>query len=223
MDYICIYAKPPLPGRTKARLAESIGDEAAAALAKAMLLDLADVVAEVAEAVTLLWHPPDAEPDELLAVWPRPIECRPQQGRDLGERMYNTFRELLADAPGSRALVLGSDCVEHTPATIRQAFAALASRPQVFQPAFDGGYVTVGQAQLSEASFTGIDWGGDQVMAQTRQRLQDAGIAFAELEPVADVDVIDDLPRLARFAARTERRHTSQWLAAHEDLIAPRC
>jgi glycosyltransferase A (GT-A) superfamily protein (DUF2064 family) len=49
----------------------------------------------------------------------------------------------------------------------------------------------------SRACSLGIDWGTERVMAQTRQRLCELRLRWAELPPLWDLDRPGDLARLA--------------------------
>ena len=86
---------------------------------------------------------------------------------------------------------------------LRQAAAALQSFAAVFVPAHDGGYALVGLRAappgLLSALFNGMRWSTPQVMAQTRQRLALAGVDYAELQSVADIDEPADLQHLPAF------------------------
>ena len=122
---ICVYAKPPLPGRAKARLAGAIGAEAAAEVAYALLHDLLDRLRQIAphlEAEVMIWYPPDALPEEFAPEFRGNITFLQQAGDDLGERMSNTFQYLLNEEGYDSALILGSDCVTFTEEVLGTAF-----------------------------------------------------------------------------------------------------
>ena len=50
---ICIFAKPPVPGKTKSRLAEQVGKKNAADLSRAMLLDILEEAKRINEKLVL--------------------------------------------------------------------------------------------------------------------------------------------------------------------------
>jgi hypothetical protein len=66
----------------------------------------------------------------------------------------------------------------------------------VFVPALDGGYALVGLTRPAPALFMGMTWSTSQVMARTRERARQAGLHWAELPAVADIDEPDDLLHL---------------------------
>ncbi len=212
MREICIYAKPPIPGRTKSRLARDIGPDAAAGLAQALLLDACDAALQLPDCRVRLWHPPDSTPADFAGIVPAGIDFAGQQGADLGARMARTFKEVLS-AGAERAILIGTDCVTHCVASFERAFAALARHQVVLEPADDGGYVLVGQSAPCAALFVDVQWGTDTVMATTRIRLDDAGIVWRELPETFDIDHGSDLPTLRAFLAEHPRPHTAAWLS----------
>jgi glycosyltransferase A (GT-A) superfamily protein (DUF2064 family) len=66
----------------------------------------------------------------------------------------------------------------------------------VIIPAEDGGYVLIGLQQPARVLFENMPWGAATVMAETRRRAGDLGLALHELSPLWDVDVPADLERL---------------------------
>ena len=70
----------------------------------------------------------------------------------------------------------------------------------VFVPCEDGGYAMVGLKRADAKLFDGIAWGGDQVMAETRRRLEGLGWRWRELEMLWDVDRPEDYQRLVDAA-----------------------
>jgi glycosyltransferase A (GT-A) superfamily protein (DUF2064 family) len=91
------------------------------------------------------------------------------------------------------ALLLGSDAPGLDAAALRAAAAALESHDAVFVPALDGGYALVGLTCPAPTLFAGMAWSTSRVMADTRERARRAGLRWAELPPVADIDEPADL------------------------------
>jgi rSAM/selenodomain-associated transferase 1 len=115
---------------------------------------------------------------------------------DLGARMHRALTRRLAGH--ARVLLMGTDAPGLTAATLRAAAAALASHDAVFVPAHDGGYALVGLSRPQPALFIGMTWSTPQVMAETRARAHQAGVRWAELPAVADIDTPADLVHLPR-------------------------
>ena len=65
--------------------------------------------------------------------------------------------------------------------------------------------VLIGQRQPHPAPFEQMQWSHANVMADTRRRLQRAGLSLWEGEPLWDLDEPTDLPRLPPGLARALR------------------
>lgn len=194
---VIVFAKAPVPGYAKTRLARVLGDEAAARLAARMLTEtLASAVAAGVGPVELCCAPDDAHPAFRQAACDHGVRLALQGEGDLGTRMHRALARNLAHRRS--AVLIGTDAPGLGPATLREAARLLDSQPAVFAPAVDGGYVLAGLSQLMPDVFDGISWSTDQVMAQTRARLKQRGLRCAELETFADVDEYGDLEHVPK-------------------------
>ena len=195
-----VFAKPPLPGRVKTRLAAAIGNEAAASVYRDLVLRTLGVAAAARRAGIVrdveLWVAPEAPPG-ALATWGQQfgIALRTQRGADLGERMREAMRTSLV--AGHPALLIGTDVPGFDVAYLARAAAALQSSDAVVGPAEDGGYVLIGLARDADL-FTGVHWSTRDVLAQTRARLTGGAMRWTELPPLWDVDTHDDFLRWRR-------------------------
>src|SRR5690606_12421638 len=123
------------------------------------------------------------------------VVCRPQSTGDLGQRMTAAMQAHFQQLPKLPLLIIGTDCPVLTPAHLQQAADALQARDAVLIPAEDGGYVLIGLARPLPAVFERVDWSTDSVLAQTRERLREAGATWQELPTLWDVDEPDDWQR----------------------------
>jgi glycosyltransferase A (GT-A) superfamily protein (DUF2064 family) len=138
---VALMTRAPRPGATESRLAAVLGDQAAADLARAFLLDSADVVRSGDWHASLFVEPAEAV-DELAAL--TGIEdVRPQAGVDLGARMFGALEALAADGYGS-LIVTRTDIPTMDSKHFRDALDALRDSDVVFGPAEDGGYYLAG-------------------------------------------------------------------------------
>lgn len=194
---LAVFAKAPVPGAVKTRLAPAIGARAAARLHESLVRHALRVAIAGGAAEVELWCAPD-ERHEFFARCARDfgVRLKPQGRGDLGERMEAAFRE--AFDQGRTLVLIGSDCPGLEAADLRAAHAALATHDAVFTPAEDGGYVLVGLSRPLPGLFSGIDWGSAAVMRQTRERLAAAGARVLELPTRWDVDRPEDYARLGR-------------------------
>jgi rSAM/selenodomain-associated transferase 1 len=142
-----------------------------------------------------LWCAPDSTHTAFLKLVARSrITLKPQPEGDLGARI------LAATAASTGpVLVMGTDCPALTDVHLRGAANALLDGTDVILiPAEDGGYVLIGTRSTQPALFSGIAWGTETVLAETRARVIAHRLVLAERPPLWDVDTEIGLTRLER-------------------------
>ena len=191
-----VFAKAPIPGAVKTRLASVLSAAQAAALHERLVERALATAVEAAIGPVELWCAPDAAHPFFEQCARRfGATLQVQQGMNLGERMARAFE--VAHRAQRCLVLIGADCPALEPQDLREAAAALETHDAVFAPAEDGGYVLVALAAPAAALFSGIAWGGPDVMVRTRERAARAGLALKELRTLWDVDRPEDWQRLA--------------------------
>ena len=197
MDNSCrliVYAKAPIPGQVKTRLLPALGAENAALLHVA-LVERALTIARDSGLARELCCAPDATHGFFQTCAEDFDVTLTSQGEGaLGERMLCTLARALQSHPA--AMIIGGDCPALTGTHVATAARALAEHDIVLTPADDGGYVLIGARRVHAAMFEGIEWGTRRVLEQQRRQLRAAGLSWAEMETLWDVDRPEDLPRL---------------------------
>lgn len=189
---VIVFAKAPVAGLAKTRLAPALGAEGAAALAQRMLHHaLAQAVAAGIGPVELCAAPDASHPALRAAASEHGASLGEQGHGDLGERMHRALARTLGHH--DRALLIGTDAPSLDAAVMQRAARALRDHDAVFVPALDGGYALVGQSRADPRVFQDMHWSHPLVMAHTRERLRRAGVRWTELAPVADIDEPADL------------------------------
>lgn len=193
---ILVFAKAPVPGAAKTRLIPLLGSKRAAALQNRLLHHALATARAAFPAHLQLWCAPDtAHPALIKASQLHRATLHAQQGADLGLRLAHAFELALRDKP--KVLVIGTDCPALSVKHLHQAAAALRNgNDGVFIPAEDGGYTLIGLSRHEPRLFSGIDWGSERVMQQTREQLRSCGLRWQELEYLWDVDRPQDWQRL---------------------------
>ena len=193
--HLIVMAKAPVAGRVKTRLVPALGEAGAAALAGRLLEHaVRQAVAAKVGPVELCLAPDLTHPLGLQLQARHGLVLSAQGEGDLGVRMQRALEHALRQA--SRVCLVGTDAPAIDAAYWRQAFDALATHDAVFGPAWDGGYALVGLRRPLPQIFVDTPWSTPQVMPVTRQRLVDAGVGFAELPRVHDIDEPADLAHL---------------------------
>ena len=194
---IAVFAKAPVAGQVKTRLAPLLGLEGAAVLhARLVERALAEAAAAAVGPVEL-WCAPDPDhPFFADCARRHGARLRGQGAGDLGGRMARAFDTVHAE--GGALVLVGSDCPALDRHALRDAAAALREVDAAIAPAEDGGYGLVALARPHAPLFDGIAWGTATVMAETRMRLARSGLAWRELARTWDVDRPEDYERLCR-------------------------
>ena len=206
-DAVAVLTRAPSSGG-KTRLFAALGRTPDRELLAALLLDTIDGVTMPGARIVVAVTPGEAQEEIARLVHPA-VQVIAQPEGDLGERMRGTM-ERLFDA-GARAVALvGSDLPSMTDRPVRAAFDLLRNHPDalVLGPALDGGYYLIAATGVPRV-FDGIAWGGPDVLDQTRAAADHAGIRVHLLEPMSDMDTVDDLLSVSASS------RTMTWLRQH--------
>jgi uncharacterized protein len=189
---VLVFARAPVPGQVKRRLAPFLGARAAAALYRRTAEHCLRTAVQAFPAGVELWCTPTVRHSFFLACRARlRVRLREQHGANLGARMSNALGRRLP------AVLVGSDCPSLTAADLARAWTALQEGADaVLGPARDGGYVLVGLARPAPWLFRNIAWGTDAVLEQTREKLWRSGLVWQELPVRWDLDRPEDLAGL---------------------------
>jgi rSAM/selenodomain-associated transferase 1 len=200
-----LFAREPVSGRVKTRLAREIGPAAAASLYEAFLSDLAASLTAPEQWDAVLAHAElDAGPT-LLATFGPPWDLVPQGDGSLGDRLARAV--VRARLEGRRdVLIAGSDAPTLTVEDLSEGFAALEGGIDVvFAPAPDGGFSLVGMGGNVEPAAVfpdGVRWSSEHALGDCRRSAETRGYRVRLLSTVPDVDEITDLERVeALFTA----------------------
>lgn len=184
---MAIFARAPVRGRVKTRLARVLGDDAALAVYERLL------------AQTLVRLGPgrggfDPEiwlEDTAPAGRFEGFRVVPQTEGDLGLRMAAAFDAGVAAVVGTDIPALTADYVE-------RALAALKDVDLVIGPVEDGGYCLIAMNEPQPQVFRGIPWSTPRVLAATLDAARGLELTTRLLEPLWDVDEAADLERWRR-------------------------
>lgn len=198
-----VFAKQPVAGAVKTRLAVATSAEWAERVAAAFLHDTLDRLATI-EARRVLAFAPDGARDYFAGVAGDRFELLPQGADDLGQRMARFFAGQIAAGAAATVLV-GSDSPSLPLSFVCQAFDELAGADLVLGPATDGGYYLIGCGARLPPVFEGVVWSSPRVLAATIARLADPAWRVALLPPWYDVDTWEDWQMFCGHVAALER------------------
>ncbi len=189
-EALAVFAKPPIEGKVKTRLAADIGPAEAAAVYRRLAEQTFAVARAFASSGGSAYLYYDGELDDFAVG--SGLGARRQAAGGLGERLAAAHHELFAEGY-SRVATIGTDCPDVTPSRLAGAFSALRESAVVFGPSVDGGYWLVGQSVEEPGVFADIDWSTERVLAQSLERAASLDLTVRRLDTLRDIDTLDDL------------------------------
>jgi glycosyltransferase A (GT-A) superfamily protein (DUF2064 family) len=207
-----VVAKAPVPGEAKTRLGADVGDDAAAELAAAALLDTLAACADAFPGRCHLALAGDlgraARGSELRSAL-RSWHVFDQVGTTFGARLAHAHLTLAAEwsAP---VVQVGMDTPQVTAALLSGAAEGLRPGYGVLAPADDGGWWLLGLGQPAAAQvLAGIPMSTPRTAFDTRRALVGWGVRVTTAPVLRDVDTVADAAVVAREAPAT--RFAEAW------------
>jgi hypothetical protein len=204
---LIVMARYPEAGKTKTRLARSLGDTPVALLYKAFLTDLAQRFAGY-NVCDLRWTytPVESAFPALATTLAPPFiqeqDCFPQQGADLGARLHYAFQ--WAQQQGFHyTIIIGSDTPHVGRHILDTAREKLEHADVVLGPAEDGGYYLIAMRSPYDV-FSGIPMSTSVVLQMTIAAAKRQNLRIELLETLLDIDELPDLQRLARMLEKDQ-------------------
>jgi rSAM/selenodomain-associated transferase 1 len=209
---LVIMAKAPRRGAVKTRLATSLSPEAITAFYCCLLNDtlaLARSLNNVEVAIVC----PYSDVIELAPLAGSEVSVIAQAGEGLAAGLTSVFAHFAAS--GKRRVIAFNSDSPHLPASVLEdAFETLAAQDVVVGPTHDGGYYLVGAKASHPTLFAGDGMGTSSALERLLSRVRDLKLTVGFADRFYDIDVTDDLTRLAaelRFAPDRAPR-TAVWL-----------
>jgi rSAM/selenodomain-associated transferase 1 len=213
---LVIMAKAPRPGAVKTRLTPSLSPEVVTAFYSCLLNDtlaLGRSLDDVAVAIMC----PESDVNELARLAGKEVSVVAQKGEGLAAGLISVFARF-AEGHQRRTIAFNSDS-PHLPGSILEdAFETLAEHDLVVGPTDDGGYYLVGAKASHPALFASDGMGTSSALERLLSRAKALELSVGFSDPFYDIDVADDLTRLAaelRLAPIRAPR-TARWLEEWE-------
>ncbi|VEG51634.1 glycosyltransferase [Mycolicibacterium aurum] len=220
MTEVCllVVAKAPVPGLAKTRLAATLGDDTAADIAAAALLDTLDAVAAspaAARVVALTGNLDEACRSDEIRSRLADFVVLPQRGDGFAERLANAH---LDAARGLPVVQIGMDTPQVDPEGLARCARRLVGHDAVLGMARDGGWWVLGIRDAAAAAcLRDVPMSVPDTGALTLAALQRTGLDVVLTEELADVDTIDDIAEVRDACAPTSRfRRTTATVSAGE-------
>jgi len=193
---LVIFAKAPVIGGAKTRLARGIGKVSAWRIYRAMTAKVLRRLKDDRWTLRLAVSPGSALTRRFPGVWPMAVARMAQGSGDLGARQGRAF------AGRGAVCVIGTDAPDVTRADIAAAFNHLKRHDAVIGPAEDGGYWLLAlNGPAPRGLFDGVRWSHRETCSDLEARLTASGLSIARLRTLRDVDEVEDLRNPARRGA----------------------
>jgi len=214
---LLIFAKQPLPGKVKTRLAPPFTFQAAADIYGCMLSDTLVKVAEMSGVERLLFFEPSCGAAGFFRENFPGIRVFPQQGNGLGERLDKAFKTAFSLGFESVAAI-GTDSPDLPLPYLEESFRLLekGAADAIFGPAADGGYYLVALRSYHPGLFRNIPWSTNQVLEKSLAAATALGLQVACLPVWHDMDTVEDLKRFLAGESSEYAPHTLRFLRENE-------
>ncbi|MBT8293877.1 MAG: glycosyltransferase [Eudoraea sp.] len=190
---LLIFTRNPKLGKCKTRLAATIGDQAALDIYMILLRHTAEITKDLNCSKEVHYTEEPGSND----LWDELIYSKHlQNGKDLGERMYNAFKTGYQKGY-KKVIIIGSDIYDLNSETIEEAFTELENSDYVIGPAADGGYYLLGMKSINNKIFINKNWGTNSVLKDTLDDLRDKKVKLLQIKN--DIDVYEDLKDIDVF------------------------
>lgn len=190
---LIIFAKAPIPGEVKTRLCPPLDPEEAASLHGSLVLDAIERTKGLQGVTLYVASAPDISHPFFKVMEGRyGARLLEQRGPDLGSRMRLALQDAFDD--GCREVLLtGTDLPTLPRANLVEGLKLVKGHDVVLGPTPDGGYYLIGLRKPAPTLFEGIVWSTPTVFAETRKKVEAAGLSLGLLPECRDLDTPDDL------------------------------
>jgi rSAM/selenodomain-associated transferase 2/rSAM/selenodomain-associated transferase 1 len=195
-DRLIVFGRYPVPGRTKTRLIPFLGSLGAAELQR----HLTEITFRTARFIAGRWgmaleiNFEGGTAAEMGRWLGSGAVYSPQSPGDLGQRMETAFRRAFQEGC-PRVLLFGTDIPGLSPRVLEEAMDLLKVRDLVLGPSTDGGYWLIGLKKDADL-FREMPWGSRGLLARTLTRAEGMGLSAALLDPLTDIDTMEDVQEL---------------------------
>jgi len=196
-DRLIIFGRYPVPEQTKTRLIPDLGQTGAAELQR-QLTEKAIATARAftqGRGIDLDFHFEGGNTKKMFQWLGSGIIFSQQESGDLGERMHAAFFKAFKSNL-QRVVLVGTDIPGLSIDLLHKAFESMTMHDVVMGPATDGGYWLIGMKRPFNL-FQNIDWGTENVFAQTIALTKKEGLRVCLLDPLTDIDTKEDLKKLS--------------------------
>lgn len=206
---VLVVAKAPVPGLAKTRLAANVGDEQAADIAAAALLDTLDAVLSTPadeRVVALTGDLEQAASSDEIRDKLTSFTVIQQRGDGFAERLVNAHADASVVGSGLPVMQIGMDTPQVSPDILRACGSQLLEAPAVLGMAYDGGWWVLGlRAPRMAESLHHVPMSQPDTGVLTLKALRESNVDVRLCHWLADVDTVGDIEQVRRACGPESR------------------
>jgi rSAM/selenodomain-associated transferase 1 len=187
---VIVFQKNLVAGRVKTRLAKTLGNDEALEIYKSLIKTTYLEIGQLKD-VDIFIYLSDYVEELPFDIKGKSYQILAQEGKDLGERMKNAFRDCFGKGY-QKCIIIGTDCPEISTKDMQLAFDKLSYKDIIIGPAADGGYYLLGLKKETPALFESINWSTAEVLSSTTHRAEGQNLSFEKLRTLNDIDTEKD-------------------------------
>ncbi|MBN2484052.1 MAG: TIGR04283 family arsenosugar biosynthesis glycosyltransferase [Candidatus Omnitrophica bacterium] len=193
---IILFARYPVPGKVKSRLAKTKGKRYAALVYKRIAEKAFRTARSISNTGLIRYiFVADSDTVKKTCRWARSgFLCLSQTGHDLGQRMEHALCRVFSYG-AEKVVIVGTDIPDLSRDIIENALRLLDSHQIVLGPTHDGGYYLLGMKKMYRELFRNIPWSTPDVLPATLSRIENLKAASARLPLLRDIDTEEDLKK----------------------------
>jgi hypothetical protein len=220
---LVIMAKAPRAGAVKTRLASSLSPEAVTDFYRCLLEDTL-ALARSLDNVRVAIMCPDSDVSELTRLASSEasgseVSVVAQTGAGLAAGLTSVFAHF-AENRGQHTIAFNSDSPHLPSSVLEDAFETLTEHDVVVGPTHDGGYYLVGAKASYPTLFANDGMGTSSALERLVSRVRTLELSVGFADRFYDIDIADDLTRLAEELRLAPERapRTAAWLKEWDRL-----
>jgi rSAM/selenodomain-associated transferase 1 len=213
---LVIMAKAPRPGAVKTRLTPSLPLQAVPGFYRCLLSDTLTLARSLG-GVQIAIMCPNSDVNELARLAGHEARVVGQKGDGLAAGLTSVFAHF-TEGHQRPVIAFNSDSPHLSASILEEAFEILTAHDTVVGPTYDGGYYLVGAKASYPTLFTGDGMGTSSALERLLARARALKLSVGFADSFYDIDVAEDLTRLAaelRLAPGRAPR-TAMWLKEWE-------
>jgi uncharacterized protein len=194
---LLVFAKEPLPGKVKTRLAQKLGENKACEIYVSFLKIIGSEWIGNFEQICFVGKQENitntsAQPLDLKPLFPKAVSFPEQESGDLGNKIYRAFT-WAHEAGYEKIVIVGSDSPDLPHSILEKAFELLETASTVIGPTHDGGYYLIGCKGIPPKSlFEKINWSTESVFNDTVKKIKEQQLSCDVLPLWWDIDTHED-------------------------------